>query len=143
MKTVLVSTLTAVALLTISFTAFAVNEPAPTEEFGTKNEAIAMVKLVQQQFKKDGPQLTFSAVSDKSIKEYHDRDLYPFIYDLKGICVAHGARPALIGKNLIDLKDQDGKYLIREMIKIAGDLENGWVDYEWPNPISNKIEHKS
>lgn len=143
MKTVLVSTLTVAALLSISFTAFAVNELAPTEEFGTKNEAIAMVKLVQQQFKKDGPQLTFSAVSDRSIKEYHDRDLYPFIYDLKGICVAHGARPALIGKNLIDLKDQDGKYLIREMIEIAGDRENGWVDYEWPNPISNKIEHKS
>ena len=143
MKTVLVSTLTAAALLTISFTAFAVNEPAPGAELGTKNEAIAMVKLVQEQFKKDGPEMTFSAVSDKSIKEYHDRDLYPFIYDLKGICVAHGARPALIGKNLIDLKDQDGKYLIREMIEIAGDRENGWVDYEWPNPISNKIEHKS
>jgi hypothetical protein len=82
METVLVSILTVAALFTISFTAFAVTEPASAEEFGTKTEAIAMVKLVQQQFKKDGPQLTFSTVSDKSIKEYHDRDLYPFIYDL-------------------------------------------------------------
>jgi cytochrome c len=143
MKTVLLSTHRAIALLIISFTAFAMMVPAFAEELGTKNEAIAMVKLVQEQFKKDGPELTFKAVSDKSAREYHDRDLYPFIYDLKGICVAHGARPALIGKNLIDLKDQDGKYLIREMIKIAEGLENGWVDYEWPNPISNKIEHKS
>ena len=93
MRTVLLSTLTVAALLMISFTAFAVMVPAA--EFGTKNEAIAMVKLVQEQFKKDGPEMTFSAVSDKSVKEYHDRDLYPFIYDLKGICVAHGARPAL------------------------------------------------
>ena len=85
---------------------------------------------------------TFNDVSNKSVKAYHDRDLYPFIYDLSGKCVAHGARPALIGKNLIDLKDQDGKYLIREMIDIAKGPGNGWVNYKWPNPLNNKIEDK-
>ncbi len=54
---------------------------------------------------------TRQAVSNKSVATFHDRDLYPFIYDMKGTYVAPGARPALIGKNLIDLKDQDGKYL--------------------------------
>jgi signal transduction histidine kinase len=112
-------------------------------EFGTKDEAIEMVKRIQQQYKKDGPELTFKSVSDKSVKEYHDRDLYPFIYDMKGLNVAHGARPALIGKKLIDLKDQDGTYLIREMIKIAEGSGSGWVDYKWPNPITNKIEDKT
>ena len=121
--------------------------PAMAAEFGTKEEAIAMVKRVQEQFKKDGPELTFKAVSDKSVKVYHDRDLYPFIYDMrganKGLVVAHGARPALIGKNLIDIKDQDGKYLIREMVDIANGPGNGWIDYKWPNPITSKIEDKS
>ena len=74
---------------------------------------------------------------------FHDRDLYPFIYDLRGNCVAHGARPALIGKNLLDLKDQDGKYLIREMVDIASGPGSGWVNYKWPNPINNKIEDKT
>jgi len=133
-----------VALTIAALTMFA---PAMAAEFGTKEEAIAMVKHVQEQFKKDGPEATFKAVSDKSTKEYHDRDLYPFIYEMdepkKGVNVAHGARPALIGKNLIDLKDQDGKYLIREMIKIAEGPGSGWVDYKWPNPITNKIEDKS
>jgi cytochrome c len=117
--------------------------PGIAAEFGTKEEAIAMVKRIQEQFKKEGPELTFKAVSDKSVKDFHDRDLYPFIYELKGVNVAHGARPALIGKNLIDLKDQDGKYLIREMKKIAEGPGRGWVDYKWPNPITNKIEDKS
>jgi len=130
-------------LVALSFAAFAMIASVAAEEFGTKDEAIEMVKRVQQQFKRDGPELTFKAVSDKSVKEYHDRDLYPFIYDLKGICVAHGARPALIGKNLIDLKDQDGRYLIREMVRIAEGPGTGWVDYKWPNPITNKIEDKS
>jgi len=117
--------------------------PAAASGYGTKAEAVAMVKRVQEEFKKDGVQATFSAVSDKSVKAYHDRDLYPFIYDLTGKCVAHGARPALIGKNLIDLKDQDGKYLIREMVAIAEGSGHGWVDYKWPNPLNNKIEDKS
>jgi cytochrome c len=116
---------------------------AVAAEFGTKEEAVAMVKRVQEKFKKDGAEATFKAVSDKSTPEFHDRDLYPFIYDMKGLNVAHGARPALIGKNLIDLKDQDGKYLIREMVTIANGPGSGWIDYKWPNPINNKIEDKS
>jgi signal transduction histidine kinase len=117
--------------------------PASAAEFGTKDEAVAMVKRVQEQFKKDGAAATFKAVSNKSVKAFHDRDLYPFIYDMEGTCVAHGARPALIGKNLIGLKDQDGKYLIREMINIANGPHNGWVNYKWPNPLNDKIEDKS
>ncbi len=122
---------------------FAISPANAAPEFGSKVEAVAMVKRVQEQFKKDGAEATFKAVSDKSTTAYHDRDLYPFIYDMKGVNVAHGARPALIGKNLIDLKDQDGKYLIREMIKISEGPGSGWVDYKWPNPITNKIEDKS
>jgi signal transduction histidine kinase len=134
-------------LVVLPFAAMTMVAPATAAEFGTKEEAVAMVKRVQEQFKKDGPEITFKAVSDKSTKAYHDRDLYPFIYYVsgpqKGVNVAHGARPALIGKNLIDLKDQDGKYLIREMLDIANGPGRGWIDYKWPNPLNNKIEDKS
>ena len=121
--------------------------PVAAAEFGTKDEAVAMVKHVQEMFKTDGADATFKAVSDPSTKEFHDRDLYPFIYfrdgDKKGLCVAHGARPALIGKNLLGLKDQDGKYLIQELADVANGPGSGWVDYKWPNPVNNKIEDKS
>jgi cytochrome c len=121
--------------------------PVSAAEFGTKAEAVAMVKRVQEQFKKDGAEATFKAVSDKTNKAYQDRDLYAFIYHATGpnigVNVAHGARPALIGKNLIDLKDQDGKYLVKDLIGIANGPGKGWYDYKWPNPITNKIEDKS
>ncbi|MGA2892320.1 MAG: cache domain-containing protein [Xanthobacteraceae bacterium] len=112
-------------------------------EFGSKDEAVAMVKRAQNMFAKDGADATFKSISDKSASQFHDRDLYPFVYDMNGICVAHGARPALIGKNLFDLKDQDGKYLIRELIDIAKGPGAGWVNYKWPNPLNNKIEDKT
>lgn len=120
-----------------------VASPTTAAEFGSKDEAVAMVKRVQAEFRKNGAEGTFKAVSDKSVAAFHDRDLYPFIYDMSGKCVAHGARPALIGKNLIDLKDQDGKYLIREMLAISKGPGSGWIDYKWPNPLNNKIEDKS
>jgi hypothetical protein len=74
---------------------------ASAGDYGTRDEAVAMVKRVEDMFAKAGPDSTFKAVSDKSLATFHDRDLYPFIYDLSGRCVAHGARPALIGKNLL------------------------------------------
>ncbi len=117
--------------------------PANAAEFGTKAEAVAMVKRVQAKFKAEGAEATFKAVSDKSVAEFHDRDLYPFIYDMEGLNVAHGARPALIGKNLITLKDQDGKFLVREMRDIAKTKGSGWFDYKWPNPLNSKIEDKT
>ncbi len=117
--------------------------PTLSAEFGTKAEAVAMVKRVQASFKAVGAQATFALVSDKSTPEFHDRDLYPFIYDMNGVCLAHGARPALIGKNLIGLKDQDGTLLIRELRDMARNNGSGWVDYKWPNPLNNKIEDKS
>ena len=117
--------------------------PASATDYGTKDEAIAMVKHVEDMFAKDGAEATFKAVSDKSVAQFHDRDLYPFVYDMSGNCVAHGARPALIGKNLLGLKDQDGKYLVRELIEIANGQGSGWINYKWPNPLTNKIEGKS
>ena len=116
---------------------------AAAAEHGTKDEAVAMVKRVQAMFAHEGLDATLKAVSDKSVAEFHDRDLYPFIYDMNGTCIAHGARPALIGKNLIDIKDQDGKYLIQEMIAIANGPGSGWIDYKWPSPVNNKIEDKT
>jgi signal transduction histidine kinase len=102
-----------------------------------------MVQRVQAMFAEKGVDATFKAVDDKDNEEFHDRDLYPFILDYKGTWVAHGVKPVLIGKNAFDLKDQDGKYMVREMIDITKYGGTGWVDYKWPNPLTNKIEDKS
>ena len=133
-----------IRILAVGLLAIIINAgPIHASDFGTRDEAIAMVKRVQEKFKKDVPVATFKAVTDQSTKDFHDRDLYPFIYDLSGLNVAHGARPALVGKNLISLKDQDGKYLIKDIIAIATTAGRGWIDYKWPNPLTNKIEDKS
>lgn len=130
------------ATLATIFVALTVVPQAFAASLGTKAQAIAMVKRVQEKFVRDGPEATFAAVTRQDA-EFHDRDLYPFIYRLDGVNVAHGARPALVGKNLSNIKDPDGVPLIRLMIQITSDQGSGWVDYKWPNPITNKIEDKT
>jgi signal transduction histidine kinase len=71
-----------------------------------------------------------------------DRDLYIFAYDFDGVVLAHGANPKLVGRNLYNLKDTDGKYLIRELIE-AAKAGSGWVDYKWSHPKMKKIMQKT
>jgi TRAP-type uncharacterized transport system substrate-binding protein len=116
--------------------------PAAAAEFGTREEAVAMVKRVQAKVKKDGLEATVKAVN-AGVKEFKDRDLYVFIINFTGTEVANGGVPAVIGKNVIDLRDQDGKYLIKGLIDVARQRGSGWYDYRWPNPVTKTIEDKS
>ena len=108
---------------------------------GTREEAVAMVKRVQERFAKEGAQATFDAITNTD--DFRDRDLYPFVYTLDGWNVAHGANAKMVGKLWISTKDQDGNYLIRQMVAIAVGAGSGWVDYKWPHPITHKIQDKS
>ena len=110
--------------------------PAGASESGTRVEAVAMVKRVQARFATTGAESTFRAISETD--EFRDRDLYPFVYDMDGWSVAHGANPNMVGKLWISTKDQDGNFLIREMIAISREPGHGWVDYKWPNPITDR-----
>jgi len=73
---------------------------------------------------------TFRAINNRA-PGFADRDLYPFVTEVAtGLCVANGVTPAVAGKILIDLKDQDGRFIIQEFIKIATTTPGrGWIDY--------------
>ncbi len=65
-------------------------------------------------------------------KEYIDGDLYLFVYDMKGVLLAHGEDSSLIWKNLIDLTDWVGTPIVKELLKKARS-GGGWVTYGWHN----------
>ncbi len=61
---------------------------------------------------------------------------YLFVYDMNGNCVFHPAEPQLVGKNLMDFQDLDGKPAIRHIIEAATRQApaGGWVHYLWTEP---------
>ena len=106
---------------------------ARAADFGTRDEAVAMVKRVQEKFKKEGPDATFAAITGK-MREFHDRDLYPYVLNFDCVVQAHGTRKELVGKSLYEFRDQDGKFVARDTVELAKTLGHGWTDFRWTNP---------
>ena len=111
-------------------------------QYGTAAEAEAMVKKAVQLIKSEGKEKAFVEINNPKGK-FADRDLYIFVYDMTGKCVAHGFNPKMIGKDLIEMKDTDGKYFVKERIEIAKTKGKGWQDYKFTDPLTKKIEPKS
>ncbi|WP_299708012.1 cache domain-containing protein [uncultured Pontibacter sp.] len=74
---------------------------------------------------------------------YRAKDAYVFVLDPKGVELVNPAFRNLEGRNLMDLKDTEGKYLVREMFKAVEASDSGWVDYMWPKPGENVSTQKS
>lgn len=126
-----------VAMTTLSFWVGS----AQAQDNGTREEAKAMVEAAIEHVKKVGAEQAFKDFTDKANKTWQKKDLYVFAYNMEGVNVAHGANDKLVGKNLIELKDPEGKLLIKELRDIAA-KGGGWVEYEWPHPQTKKIESK-
>jgi cytochrome c len=112
-------------------------------EKGSPEEAVAMVKKAVAHLKENGKEKAFVECGNVGNAQFHDRDLYVFVYDLNGVNVAHGNNPKMVGKNLLDMKDYDGKFIIKSFIEAANSEGKGWVDYKWPNPVTKAVESKS
>ena len=73
-----------------------------------------------------------------SIRYGKDRSGYIFIFNSNGICVLHSAKPALNGKNMYEVKDKKGNYIIKNLIKAAdSSSDGGFFQYFWPKPGSD------
>ncbi|MBC7860134.1 MAG: cache domain-containing protein [Burkholderiaceae bacterium] len=118
--------------------------PAGAADKGTAEQAVAMVKKAADYLRKNGKDKAFAEFNNQK-GQFVDRDLYIFTFlaNGDGIERANGANNKLVGKNVLEMKDADGKYLIKSILEIgAGKAGQGWVDYKWPNPASGVIESK-
>jgi signal transduction histidine kinase len=130
----LATSLALVALIA-SGTAFA-------QDRGSKDEAKAMAEAAIAHVKKVGADKAFDDFS-KDKAAWSKKDLYVFAMDFEGVNKAHGANEKLIGKTLLALKDQNGKEFVKEFVTVGSGKGEGWVDYDWANPLSKKVEGKS
>jgi hypothetical protein len=131
-----ISTVAAALALAISPLSWAASGGA------SEAEATAMVKKGVSFIKANGKEKGYAEVSNKS-GQFKDRDLYLTVYGLDGVVRAHGANEKMIGKNLIDLKDVDGKAFVKERLDMAKSKPSFWQDYKFTNPETKKIEPKS
>jgi signal transduction histidine kinase len=74
--------------------------------------------------------------------EFKHGEIYVNVIDFAGVWKVYPPRPAGVGQSVINVKDPDGRPLVQDILAVAKEKGEGWVEYRWPNPASNKIEPK-
>lgn len=129
-------------LRTATLVLLAATALAFAQERGTTEEAKALSEKALAHAKVAGPEKAFADFSDKDSGKWVNKDLYIVVLKFDGTVIAHGVNKGLIGKNMMDIRDPDGKYFTREMIELSK-KGGGWVDYSFTDPVSKKIAPKS
>ena len=109
---------------------------------GTTAEAEALVRRAVAHIKAEGREKAFADLSNKK-GDFVNRDLFVFVYDMQGKCLAHGRNSEKIGEVMINSKDPDGKLFVKERIEIARTKGKGWQYYKSIDPTSKKVENKA
>jgi cytochrome c len=121
--------------LTLGANAWA-NEP-------TEKDAIAMCERGAALIKSKGKSEMMKRINAKD-PDFVQGSLYIDMRDLHtGIVLAHPINASIVGKDLTDIPDANGKKYRREIIELAQAKGKGWVDYQYKNPTTNKIEPKT
>ena len=99
----------------------------------TKEECIAKTKEAGQMILNKGLDETVKEINNKQGK-FVWKDSYVFLMAFDGKMLGHPMSPALIGQNVLDRKDKEGKLLFKEFVEVAKTKGEGWVGYMWANP---------
>lgn len=108
----------------------------------TPDDATALVKKAVALVKQSGKDKAIAAFNNPQ-GDFVKGDLYVFVVDMNGKTLANGSNAKLIGKNVIDMKDADGKLFIKGFIDIAQSKGSGWSDYQWVDPVTKAIRPKT
>lgn len=71
----------------------------------------------------------------------YGEDGYFFVYELDGTVLMHSRQPELLGRNLWNLRDAQGRPTIQELIAQAK-AGGGYVDYLWRKPSIEQMAPK-
>ena len=106
------------------------SQPAPSEAAG---QSIKLVTEAAAMIKEKGE----AAWADFRVpgSRWREGEHYIFVLDEGGSMQVH-PDPAVEGKNQLELKDVQGKFIVRGLLKAAGnpDTPEGWYHYQWPVP---------
>ncbi len=109
--------------------------------FGNPDEARAMAERAASHLEDVGPNQAFRAFMDPD-GAFIDRDLYVFVINFQGVLVASGAFPNSIGAIIANARDRNGRPFVREMMKLAREQDQGWVEYDMVHPCTGEMTPK-
>ncbi|MBN8525268.1 MAG: cache domain-containing protein [Planctomycetes bacterium] len=67
---------------------------------------------------------------------------YVSVYDANAVVLFQPIKYKLVGKSLADLRDANGKQFMVDIMNVAKEKGEGWVDYVWPKPGEKTPSYK-
>lgn len=67
---------------------------------------------------------------------------YVSVYDGNVVVLFQPIKYKLVGKSLADLRDANGKAFMIDVMNVAKEKGEGWVDYVWPKPGEKAPSYK-
>ncbi|MTJ84308.1 MAG: chemotaxis protein [Telmatospirillum sp.] len=74
--------------------------------------------------------------------EFKHGEIYVNVISEQGVWLIYPPKPAGEGQNVSEIKDVDGKFLVKDIIALAKSKGEGWTEYRWMNPTTNQIASK-
>ena len=128
-------TLSAAGLAVLASMAFAFAATPPT-----KDAVVAMVKKTVAFIKSEGPEKAYAEINKGG--QFVDGEIYPIVQSLEGVNLANAINLKLVGKNMSEAQDVDGKYFVKDMTALARKQASFWYDFKFANPVTKKIQVK-
>jgi len=107
-----------------------------------RDAAEDLVKKGYAYMKKHGESAARSEFTGATKNDFRYGDLYLFVYDMKGVCIAHGGNETYVGQNHFNKLDQDGRPYVKEYIEKAMKNDYGWVDAKLNNSFQSAFVQK-
>lgn len=108
------------------------------EEYATRSDAEAIVKRAVAHVNNVGMDRAAEDFTNRK-GEYVVHDLYVTVYNREGVVLAHGQNRKSVGKDLIDLKDPDGKEFVKERMEWAKTKSTFWQEYKFTDPVTKRV----
>ena len=116
---------------------------AGTARAGMKKQAKAMVAKAIALYDEKGEK-AFAVFDQGKASGFQTGDVYIVVQSRgpDGKVLAHGADPKIVGVPLAKIADPTGKKF-GEIMSAQATEKGGWFDYEWPDPGTGKLGHKT
>jgi signal transduction histidine kinase len=106
-----------------------------------REEAVKLTKEAVAYYNTNGLEKTLDAMNDPK-GQFIKGNLYVIVYGMDGTMLANVLKQSLVGQNVLDVPDKNGKKFRREMVEKAK-AGSGWVDYVSEHPKTKLPEEKT
>jgi signal transduction histidine kinase len=111
------------------------------QEKASREECIAKCKEAAALIKEAGVEAALAKIQDAK-GPFVWKDSYVYAGDLDGVSLAHPMSPGMVGHNMRGMKDPTGKMFVTELLEVAKNAGEGWIEYSWEKPDTKKITRK-